>query len=487
MNTSAVDHLSGKDSRKTPVSRARALVSWADWPRVAALPMSIGTVSICLLVLTGYAIDVELLYRPIDGGPATNPLTALCLILLGLAHIGWFSGARTPLVKTLALIAVGVTIIRVLDHSFGDHLLSALTPFKGAVRAEVNAGASNAMGIGTAAFISLAGTALVTLSDRRIELTQSAVFLATMFPVASLIGYAYGVPVLYGDMSILTASLAMMLSLAMLGAICDVGPLGALLADHSGSKISRLQALFTFLIPLGLGFLLVRSVAGSAHGNMVGLYVIAVCWFFQVVITISAVVHDRTEQHRQTIHEELSRMAYTDALTGLPNRRSFMQMATQLRSVCKRNSQHIWVVMADIDHFKRINDTAGHDIGDHVLKHIGGAFRDAVRDSDLVGRLGGEEFALALPDTDHDGVVQVLAKLRSSIESLHIPGWTDQHGNVTMSFGCTEIVEKQSIKDALAQADAALYEAKRTGRNRAIFSDMLELSAASSQLAPSAG
>ncbi len=167
--------------------------------------------------------------------------------------------------------------------------------------------------------------------------------------------------------------------------------------------------------------------------------------------------------------EELQNQANRDYLTNLYNRRYFNEVAQDLFNVAKREEKHFPVIMLDIDKFKRINDTHGHGVGDKVIKSLSSLLVKHVRNSDIVSRFGGEEFALLLPFTDKKGASVIAEKLRAAVEkqNIHI---NDSIIKYTISLGIDYIdIEKDKhISEALDRADAALYRAKESGRNRVV-------------------
>lgn len=165
---------------------------------------------------------------------------------------------------------------------------------------------------------------------------------------------------------------------------------------------------------------------------------------------------------------ELRALARTDALTGTLSRRAFRDEAGRALSLAQRHGQELSCLMLDVDHFKRINDAHGHAVGDSVLIAIVAACRANLRVSDLVGRLGGEEFAVLLQRTGLAGAHEVAEKLRASVARLHVPVGQETV-SVTASFGISAIDRSVGDLDTLLQrSDAALYEAKADGRNRCI-------------------
>jgi diguanylate cyclase (GGDEF)-like protein len=161
--------------------------------------------------------------------------------------------------------------------------------------------------------------------------------------------------------------------------------------------------------------------------------------------------------------ETMTRLATVDDLTGLHNRRAFLQETERLHKLVARQHGELCVAIIDVDHFKKVNDQHGHDAGDAVLRNVAQALRSGLRESDLVGRIGGEEFAVLMPFTHAEGALKRLQQLRQNVAALISNGV-----RVTISGGVAEL-SGGDVGGALKRADAALYRAKAAGRNR-IFS-----------------
>lgn len=175
------------------------------------------------------------------------------------------------------------------------------------------------------------------------------------------------------------------------------------------------------------------------------------------------IVTDITERLR---HEsDLNRQANTDGLTGLANRPAFLRrLDAELGALSTRPHAGV-LLMADLDHFKRVNDTYGHAAGDEVLRFLAGVFQVTLRKTDLVGRIGGEEFAVLLPGVRDEEGRLLAERLRMALEVSEIPT-TAGIVRITISIGMARLDEHTPSKDILAAADAALYRAKHNGRNR---------------------
>ena len=176
------------------------------------------------------------------------------------------------------------------------------------------------------------------------------------------------------------------------------------------------------------------------------------------------------EQHRREADEtELKRLAYVDSLTGLFNRRYFdAQLTTRFGGQPPgERAQRIALLLADIDHFKKYNDTYGHQAGDECLKAVASCIAQAMRDGDIVARHGGEEFAMVLGSNVHEDVVSIAERVRAGVETLRLPHDVSPLGIVTVSVGIAHALTVETNALALfREADKALYVAKRAGRNQ---------------------
>jgi len=171
------------------------------------------------------------------------------------------------------------------------------------------------------------------------------------------------------------------------------------------------------------------------------------------------------------LHETVQRQAVTDELTGLFNHRRFQEVMTSEVERARRYDQDMGLIMLDIDNFKRVNDMYGHMQGDLVLREVARVLRQSAREIDEPARYGGEEMAVALPQTDLDGAYNFAERVRRRIEALELPLLDDDAAlRVTASFGAASLARSPGAdKDSLvAAADAALYRAKRSGKNRTV-------------------
>jgi diguanylate cyclase (GGDEF)-like protein len=168
---------------------------------------------------------------------------------------------------------------------------------------------------------------------------------------------------------------------------------------------------------------------------------------------------------RKQLEFQLNHLATTDALTGANNRHRFLERAEEEVVRSERYNRPMSLLMLDIDHFKNINDSFGHAIGDDVLRALSAECRKLFRQTDVFGRVGGEEFSAILPETTLETAVQIAERLRQALAQLKIDG-PDGSIAFTVSIGIVERKNSQNLSDVMYYADKALYQAKNSGRNR---------------------
>lgn len=187
--------------------------------------------------------------------------------------------------------------------------------------------------------------------------------------------------------------------------------------------------------------------------------------FFHVYGDRSISYFERMREYNRKLHA----MATRDPLTGLFNARAYYEFCDRMIRLAERNKTPYAVLFVDLDHFKSINDVYGHAAGDVVLKSVAQDLSRNIRKSDAVGRIGGEEFSIFLPNTETSGAMQIAETIRKSIENLK-PETAAQPLKITASIGVARNQHsEQSMQEIQRQADQAMYQAKKNGRNRVSF------------------
>ncbi|MCP4284039.1 MAG: GGDEF domain-containing protein [Gammaproteobacteria bacterium] len=166
--------------------------------------------------------------------------------------------------------------------------------------------------------------------------------------------------------------------------------------------------------------------------------------------------------------EQVREESLTDALTGISNRKAFDMALDRVFSECGEADSPFCVLLADIDHFKKFNDTFGHMVGDKVLRFVGATLRNCVKGKGVAARYGGEEFAVILKNTDCDGACTLAEQIRKAISSGKLKNREsgESYGRLTISLGVSQFCPGEMQDDLVQRADEALYKAKGNGRNR---------------------
>jgi diguanylate cyclase (GGDEF)-like protein len=200
--------------------------------------------------------------------------------------------------------------------------------------------------------------------------------------------------------------------------------------------------------------------------QLAGMAALVVVLFLALNLMLRRLVVNPVDVHQRA----LRRLATQDSLTGATNRRGFMDRLLRAQSEAEAQAEPLSLVMVDLDHFKRINDEHGHGAGDAVLREVAHRMRRQIRRADLLGRLGGEEFAILLPDTDLVGARTQAEHLLTALRSQPFP----TAGRVTASLGVAQWNGRETASAWLHRADLALYEAKHLGRDRLVVAEDLD-------------
>jgi len=177
----------------------------------------------------------------------------------------------------------------------------------------------------------------------------------------------------------------------------------------------------------------------------------------------------RARKEIETLYQEVERLSRIDPLTELSNRRSFNADAPRFFQLAIRHQNKLSCAMLDVDFFKQVNDTYGHDLGDKVLIAVAKACKKQIRKTDLLARFGGEEFCFLFPETDLNGAALIAERIRHTISKLEFDSEKNRF-SVTVSIGVSELLDSNdNVENMLKRSDDALYKAKENGRNRVVI------------------
>jgi diguanylate cyclase len=185
----------------------------------------------------------------------------------------------------------------------------------------------------------------------------------------------------------------------------------------------------------------------------------------------------RLEEQAQEI-DHARQEARSDELTGVANRRAFNEKLHLLMDAWRRENEPFALILADLDQFKRVNDSHGHPMGDHVLKVAGDGLKELIRATDFIGRYGGDEFAILLPKVNQEIALQVAQRICRGIADALCRSLLDIKVSVTLSMGVTLPCQGDTDESILKRVDQALYRAKQTGRNKVVLYQESDMDAA---------
>jgi diguanylate cyclase (GGDEF)-like protein len=187
--------------------------------------------------------------------------------------------------------------------------------------------------------------------------------------------------------------------------------------------------------------------------------------FKSLVTVINSMIKNRIKNEKK-----LEELTNKDPLTGAYNRRYFYDISQKLIAISKREHKPLSLAIIDIDNFKNINDTYGHDIGDEVIKALVNSINESIRESDILVRFGGEEFIILLPNISIEQTSIVMEKVRNNVQQLKLQGSTI---SFTISGGVSEYIDTDTIDTIVKRADENLYKAKKSGKNKILSSDTI--------------
>lgn len=438
-------------------------------PKLCAI---IGMTVPLIVLIGGWGLHINILRTFIQGQPAMVPNTALGFLCAGmaLALASTRSGSRRRISAACSLVTVLIGALSLFEYACPVNLGIDAIISRGIGS---DASTSTRMAPTTAVCLILVGFAVALVRRKGwASLSQFLACTAVAVCLFNILGYLYqvhdasvfGIPMGMAIHSIITF---LILIAGILTMECDRGIMEIIMANAPGGMMARWLIPISIVLPALLGWL--RWYAQfrlGAFDTVVGLSIFASS---NIIITVVLLWVGANLLNRADISREHMRfIASHDVLTSLLNRKGIMEVLEREMSHCKRNGAPLSVLLADVDHFKSINDTLGHQAGDDVLREISARLRNSVREDDYVGRLGGEEFLLVLPGCDLDAAVTRAEQLRRQIAEgpMHAG---DRFCSVTLSLGAaavTDTLHADSSEMLIHQADEALYGAKQGGRNQ---------------------
>jgi diguanylate cyclase (GGDEF)-like protein len=438
-----------------------------------ALTASLITILISIIVLLGWTLDIEIFKRIFPAFVAMNPTSAVCFILLGVSlwllqtdiasqRILLIARVASALVALIGLLKLGEVLF---GWAIGVDQLLFVAKLK-----DSPVGQPNRMAPNTSlnfVFLSCALLLLNSKVQRGFNLAQALIIVSLIDSLLPIIGYLYGTKLLYGigqfiPMALHTAVAFLVLGIGILFAYSERGLMVTIMDKGiSGLMVRRLLPAVIGL-PVLIGWLRLEGQRLSFYDNELGvaLMVAAHILIFSALVWWNSFLLFRLDTQRQQVEAQLRELTLTDDLTGLRNRRGFLLLAEQELKLAKRAGIRLWLLFADLDYLKQINDRLGHEVGSQAITQTAEILKQTFRDSDVIARLGGDEFVILAASDDSDSGTIMQARLQENVSAFNVNERLPYQLSVSAGVVRVDPDKSASINDAIKEADQAMYEHK---------------------------
>ena len=410
---------------------------------------------VAVVALVTHRLGLVDIIQPLADGPALHPVTALSVILLAVCVVLPMQRFR-PFIDGVCAVILLVALARLAFPNVASLWLQQNSVFPAAAVVSTST---------TLCLLMLAASLLLRQYANAV-ISQMMSVLAYSAPALALLGFVLGVQEPYAKMSLTTVLMLIPLCAATALRTVYQGFMRLLLGPTRISALARRHLALVMMAPYLLGISIVDVSPDAAEISFV-ILIVASSQTVGLIVAFLTLSFGNMERRSNVLRRRAETRARRDGLTGAMNRASFTSHARREISKQRKKQSNVSLLFIDADHFKRINDTYGHQTGDRVLKRIIRITRRCLRDGDTVARWGGEEFVALLPATDMDGALLIAEKIRHRIEVENF----DESASglrVTVSIGCVEMSSNEGLDALVARADQALYMAKDQGRNQTV-------------------
>jgi diguanylate cyclase (GGDEF)-like protein len=437
-------------------------------------PVAVGVITAIMgiMVLAGWVWDVSALKSILPGAATMKVNTSLGVLLLGVALcLSQYGVGAVRVGKLVALMIAALGAATLMEYILHwdagiDQLLfkdpqSSGDAFPGRPS---HATAFNLM---------ILGIGLLCVDSRAYRCLATAMaIIAALVSWIALNGYVFGAQALYGiglysSIALHTAAIFFFYCLGLLATQPQCSPTKLVLSVGTVSALTRWLLPFALLAPPVLGWLF-------RHVQTLGVYHDEFSWaLYSVATSVGSVGLIMVLAHRviaiDAERAKATELSRHDSLTGLANRRAFDDFILESFRLARRHARPLALLMLDVDHFKHYNDTFGHPAGDEALRITARLLSIHARETDLVARIGGEEFAIVLPETDIAGALLLAERIREEVEQS-----ASYRRRMTVSIGAVGLTgDVEDTAQFIKDCDTALYRAKEHGRNRVAWSGEL--------------
>lgn len=456
------------------------LVSHARNHRVVTAA-SLLALAVSSLVLCGWTLDVEMLKRIFPTLVAMNPITALAFILLSVSL--WLSSTehmgrkgRVAAQVCAGLVAL-VGLLKLIEVLCGWTVGIDQVLFTSKLLDDVT-GQPNRIAPNTAFNLLLFGCALLLFDVKirgRFYLAQFCIITSMLASLLPIIGYAYGTRMLYGighfiPMALHTALTFLTLGIGSLFARPGRG-LTVTIVDKgvSGVMVRRLLPAVVAL-PVVMGWLRLEGQRLNLYENELGVALMAVAHILILATLVwwNSFQLFRIDTRRKQAETQLQELTLTDDLTGLRNRRGFFFLTEHEFKLArnKRTGIELWLIYADLDGLKKINDSLGHDAGSRAIVQTAEVLKGTFRETDIIARLGGDEFVILAVGNAADSGNIMQARLQENLRGFNIRERLPYRLSLSIGIVRIDAERDTSLEDVLKEADRAMYEDKRSKKEK---------------------
>ena len=410
---------------------------------------------IAVIALVAYRLGLVDFIQPLAEGPALHPVTALSVVLLAVCVVLPTQRFR-PFIDGVCAVILLVALARLAFPNVASLWLQQNSAFPAAAVVSTS----------TTLCLLMLSASLLLRQYANALISQAMSVLAYSAPALALLGFVVGVQAPYAKMSLTTVLMLIPLCAATALRTVYQGFMRPLLGPTRISALARRHLALVMVAPYLLGISIIDVSPDAAEISFV-ILIVASSQTVGLIVAFLALSFGNMERRSNVQRRRAEMRASRDGLTGAMNRASFTSHARREISKQRKMQSNVSLLFIDADHFKRINDTYGHQTGDQVLKRIIRITRRCLRNGDTVARWGGEEFVAMLPATGLDGALLIAEKIRHRIEVENF----DESASglrVTVSIGCVEMSGDEGLDALVARADQALYLAKDQGRNQTV-------------------
>lgn len=492
--TNATEMYPPSKSRKY-VRREKGMTNTIDKTGVSAriqawaLPISGATCLVVgIAVLMGWALNITVVKCVVPGFAAMKPNAAIGFILLSALLFCHSANRleRRVFASFAAFMLISLSTATLAEYALHCNLGIDELLFTDEVDPSGLYQPGRMSPIAAANFMLLTFAVLLSHFRNSFALwgTRVCILAPLCISARALVGYLLGAPTLYQlvqckVIAVHTITVFAVASVGLLLSRPDSSLVTIVCSSGMGSKIARRQLAWIWSLPVGLGLFCLCGEVRGIFGSQTAITIFVVGTGTVLMVSLISWSHlvDRVDRQRQLAAEsaiDLLHASERDPLTGLFNRRGFLEHSERELARNRRAHSRLGCLMLDLDFFKKINDVHGHRAGDAVLRQFAAHLNGTCRPADVVGRIGGEEFCVLLPDTDESGAKALAERLRSNVSAK--PFVADgRQIDVTTSGGVSELHSRDSsIQFLIDSADAALLVAKQTGRNKIVVASSIE-------------